>query len=59
MQSFPLWEEEDGEEQGPAQAESRRKREREEAAPNERKKEGKNKSIQRKNSVIRLGLSRF
>lgn len=43
MQSFPLWEEEDGEEQGPAQAELRRKRGKEEAAPNERKRQEKNK----------------
>lgn len=41
MQSFPLWGEEDGEEEGPTQAESRSKRGREEAAQNERKKEGK------------------
>lgn len=29
MQSFPLWEEEDGEEQGPAQAVKKEERERE------------------------------
>lgn len=41
MQSFPLWEEEDGEEQQPAHTESRWKRGREKVAPNEREKEGK------------------
>lgn len=41
MQSFPLWEEGDGEEEGPAQAESRSNRGIEEAAQNEKKKGGK------------------
>lgn len=40
MQSFPLWEEEDGEEQGPDQAVKKVGR-RKEVASNERKKEGK------------------